>query len=69
VDADALDALLEEYGTLPRPQRDPELESIALAILLEDRFDLTLTDPEIAGGALDDPAAVRRLLADREGRP
>ena len=69
MDDDALDALLEEYRTVPRPERDPELESVALAILLEDELDLTLTDAEIARGGLDDAATVRRLLADREGRP
>lgn len=68
MDADALDALLKESNTVPRPHWDPELESIALAILLEGELDLTLSDAEIARGRLDDPATVRRLLADRQRR-
>lgn len=50
------------------PARDPELEALRLAILLEEELGVTLTDAEIDLAVLTDPSAVRSI-AGRRGEP
>ncbi len=64
---DEVDRLLEEYDATRDPAADPELEAVRAAVLLEDLFDVTLTDDEIDPAVLGHPAAVRALLARKRG--
>lgn len=63
MDPQALVALVAE---LPLPLEDEELGVLAIAVALEDAFDVTLADDEITPSQLGSQAAVRRLL-ERHG--
>jgi hypothetical protein len=57
-----------DYGALRRPDTDPELEAVRAAILLEDLFEVTLSDAEIDPAVLADVSAMATLVArHREG--
>jgi len=64
---DRLDELLRQLDELRDPDLDPELEAVRTAVLLEDSLDITLTDDEISPDVLSDPAAVRQVVASRDG--
>lgn len=54
---------LEECACLPDQTGDPELSSIRAAILVEDAFDVVLTDDQVRIDLLKDPEALRQALA------
>ena len=61
---DIIEQILRDYEAFRRPDTDPELEAVRAAILIEDVFDVTLSDADI------DQAAVRRRVRHRRiGRP
>lgn len=57
--------VLAVAARLRDPEGDPQLEAVKTAILLEDSLGIVLTDDDIR--ALDDPAAVARLVEGRGG--
>lgn len=61
--------LLRDHAAARRPGTDPVLEAIATAVLVEEVFDITLTDDEIDPVLLDDPAAVTALVRRHGGTP
>jgi hypothetical protein len=67
VNSDAVEQVLRDYNALRRPETDPELEAVRAAILLEDVFDVTLTDAEIDLAVVADPSAMAALVARRRG--
>ena len=64
---DAVDQLLRDYRALRRPDTDPELEAVRVAILLEDVFDMALSDAEIDPAVFADSSAVAALVARLRG--
>jgi hypothetical protein len=54
-------------GSDAERERDPELAAIALAILVEEVLEVTLSDDELAPGALDEPATVAEVIGRRRG--
>jgi len=65
VNRDIVEQVLRDYDALRRPDTDPELEAVRAAILLEDVFDVVLSDAEIDPAVLADPSAVAALVARR----
>ena len=63
VNRDIVEQVLRDYKALRRPDADPELEAVRAAILLEDVFDVVLSDTEIGAAVLADPSAVAALVA------
>jgi hypothetical protein len=59
--------VLREYETMRRPDPDPELQTVRVAILLEDVFDIALSDAEIDPAVLADYSAVAALVARLQG--
>lgn len=59
--------VLRDYDTLRRPDTDPELEAVCVAILLEDTFGITLSDAEIDPAVLADSSAVTALVTRLAG--
>ena len=55
---------LQECAYLPGQNGDPELISIRAAILVEDAFDVVLTDDHVSIDLLKDPETLRQLLAN-----
>ena len=64
---DIVEQVLREYDALRRPDTDPELEAVRVAILLEDIFGITLSDAEINPSVLADSSAVTALVARLQG--
>jgi hypothetical protein len=54
--------LLRRWEELRGPGQDPELDAIALALLVEDTFDVVIPDTEIDLRILGDPQALDDLL-------
>ena len=64
---DIVEQVLRDYDALRRPDTDPELEAVRAAILLEDVFDVVLSDAEIDPAVLADASAVAALVARLRG--
>ena len=64
---DTVEQVLRDYDALRRPGADPELEAVRAAILLEDVFDIALSDAEIDPAVFADSAAVAALVARLQG--
>jgi hypothetical protein len=63
-----IEQAFRDYDALRRPDTDPELQAVRVAILLEDLFEVTLSDAEIDPAVLADASAVAALVARlREG--
>ena len=62
-----VEQLLRDYDALRRPGADPELEAVRTTILLEDVFDIALSDAEIDPAVFADSAAVTALVARVQG--
>lgn len=60
---DIVEQVLRDYKALRRPGADPELEAVSIAIMLEDVFDITLSDADIHPAVLADSADVAALAA------
>ncbi len=60
---DIVEQVLRDYMALRRPGTDSELEAVSLAIMLEDAFDITLSDADIHPAVLADAAVVAALVA------
>lgn len=58
-----VDRLLSECANRTGSDDDPELRALRTAILIEDTFQIVLTDEQIDTSILEDPAALRELLA------
>jgi hypothetical protein len=66
----AVERILAEDRAVRRPLPDPVLEALALAVLLEDAFGVTLADADLDAGLLSDPvraAGVLSRLGSRRG--
>ena len=57
----------QDYGALRRPDTDLELEAVRAAILIEDLFEVTLSDAEIDPAVLVDASAVAALVTRLRG--
>lgn len=57
-----VERVLQDFEALLRPDTDPELEAVRLAILLEDVFDIVLPDAEIDPAVLADFSTVIALV-------
>ena len=57
-----VERVLQDFEALRRPDTDPELEAVRLAILLEDVFDIVLPDAEIDPAVLADFSTVIALV-------
>lgn len=64
---DTVEQVLRDYDALRRPGTDPGLEAVRAAILLEDVFDIALSDAEIDPAVFADSAAVAALVARLRG--
>ena len=64
---DIVEQVLRDYDALRRPDTDPELEAVRAAILLEDVFDVALSDAEIDPAVFADASAVAALVARLRG--
>ena len=64
---DIVEQILRDYDALRRPGTDPELGAISVAIMLEDVFDITLSDAEIDPAVLADSSTVAALVARLRG--
>jgi hypothetical protein len=67
VNRDIVEQVLRDYDALRRPDTDPELEAVRAAILLEDVFEVALSDAEIDPAVLVDASAVSSLVARLRG--
>lgn len=67
MDPEAVEQILLEYAASRRADSDPELEAVRVAILVEDVFDLVLSDAEIDPAVLADASAVAALAARLRG--
>jgi hypothetical protein len=57
-----IEQVLQDYEALRRPDTDPELEAVRMAILLEDAFDIVVPDTEIDPAVLGDFSSVTALI-------
>jgi predicted ATP-dependent Lon-type protease len=57
-----VERVLQDFEALRRPDTDPELEAVRLAILLEDVFDIVLPDAGIDPAVLADFSTVIALV-------
>jgi hypothetical protein len=64
---DIVEQVLRDYAALRDPDTDPELEAVRIAILVEDVFDVVLSDTEIEPTVLADASAVAALVARLQG--
>ena len=64
---DIVEQVLRDYDALRRPDTDPELEAVRVAILLEDVFEVALSDVEIDPAVFGDASAVAALVARLRG--
>jgi hypothetical protein len=60
---DIVEQVLRDYAALRSPDTDPELEAVRIAILVEDVFDVVLSDTEIEPAVLADASSVAALVA------
>jgi hypothetical protein len=60
---DIIEQVLRDYEALRRPDTDPELETVRVAILLEDVFDIALSDAEIDPAMLAGSSAAAAVVA------
>jgi hypothetical protein len=67
VNRDIVEQVLRDYDALRRRDTDPELEAVRAAILLEDVFEVVLSDAEIDPAVFADPSAVAALVARLRG--
>ena len=67
MDRDIVEQVLCDYGSLRRLDTDPELEAVRATILLEDVFEVVLSDAEIDPAVLADASAVAALVARLRG--
>jgi hypothetical protein len=67
VNRDTIEQVLRDYQALRRPDADPGLEAVRVTILLEDVFDIVLSDAEIGPALLADPSAVAALIVRLQG--
>jgi hypothetical protein len=67
VNGDIVGQVLGDCEALRRPDADPELEAVRGAVLVEDVFDVVLSDAEIDPGVLAGPAAAAALVARLRG--
>jgi len=63
VNRNTVEQLLRDYHALRNPETDPELEAVRAAILVEDVFDVVLSDAEIDATVLGDASAAAALVA------
>ena len=63
---DRLEQVLQDFESLRDPRADPELEAVKAAILLEDVFDIQLSDVDIDPAVLTDPAAMKDLVTRKQ---
>ena len=64
---DVVEQILLDYQALRRSDCDPELAAVRSAILLEDVFDIALSDADIDLAVFADAAAVAALVARLRG--
>ena len=64
---DIAEQALRNYAALRSTDTDPELEAVRIAILVEDLFDVVLSDAEIELAMLADASAVTALVARLRG--
>lgn len=64
MNSSAFDRIIEEWGCL-RVVDDAELAALTTAILIEDAFDVVLTDEELGTDLRRDPDGLRVLLDHR----
>jgi len=67
VDRDLVEQVLQDHAAVGRSDADPELEALRTAILIEDVFDITLTDSDIDAVLLADASAVAAIVARIQG--
>jgi hypothetical protein len=67
VNRDIVQQVLRDYNALRRPGTDPELEAVRTAILLEDVFEVALSDAEIGPAVLANASAVAALVTRLRG--
>jgi hypothetical protein len=67
VNHDIVEQVLRDYEALRRPGTDPELEAVRAAILVEDVFDVVLSDADIDPAVFADPSALAALVARLRG--
>ena len=59
---ETVEQILQDYDSLRHPDADPELEAVRTAILVEDVFDVVLSDAEIDPDVLADASAMAALV-------
>ena len=64
---DAVEQVLQDYDSLRHPDADPELEAVRAAILVEDVFDVVLSDADIDPSMLADASAMAALVGNLRG--
>jgi hypothetical protein len=67
MDRDIVEQVLRDYAALRRGDADPELDAVRAAILIEDVFGVTLSDPHIDPAVLADAPTVAALVARLQG--
>jgi hypothetical protein len=67
VDRDTVEQVLHDWAALHRGDTDPELDAVRTAILLEDVFEVTLSDADIDPAVLADASAVAALVTRLRG--
>jgi hypothetical protein len=67
VNHDIVEQILRDYEALRHPDADAGLEAVRAAILVEDVFDVVLSDAEIDPAVLADASAVTALIARLRG--
>lgn len=60
---DRIEQILRDDKAVRVPDPDPELEALQRAILLEDVFELTLSDDEIDSAALGSPGSAQDVVS------
>ena len=63
IEAERVRRILDVFDAVHRPAEDPTIESVHVALMLEDVFDVTFGEDELAG--LTDRAAIERAIAHR----
>ena len=66
MDHDLIERVLRDYCALRQYDTRPELRALHTAILVEDLFDVTLSDADIDPAVLVDPAGLSALVARLE---
>ena len=64
---DIVEQILQDYDALHRPDTDPELEAVRVAVMLEDVFGIVMSDVEIDPAVLADSSAVSALVTRLQG--